>query len=471
MLDAVESLLGSGMGGQLHAGDTLGLWTFNENLYTGRFPLQTWRAEDKEAITGRLLTFLKDRGYEKQSRLEPVLFAIRSLIEKSDHLTVILFSDGGEPLLGTPFDGRINDFYRLRRAEQQRGRMPFITVLRAAFGRITDYTVTAAPLPVEMPAPPVDARFSFAPKKTTLMQPTQPNIATQSVVKMKPEAVVVTKAEATTTTPAPQSNLPQTEKVSPPPPAAGQPTSISPAKQAMLPPPSTNTPPAQVTLSTPVSPPPTSDTPTLVEASPPVTTHSVRTQGPVNAPSVKPLVTINRPPTDNTPVAVSTTSAAGQPKPEVSPAAQVNPMIPPPAPDKSEPPPAAAASPTDEVSQAEPTPPTEPESPMPVAPAPSTTSTPAVTAVVEVVDDKSVLPESILSPTNASVPQGERDVEPPAQTVALVPGGRSSSSKALLVSTVALGTTVFSISLFISRWGHLTPTGSLISRSLRRRKK
>src|SRR5882724_1036018 len=40
-LDAVRTLLASGMGGQMRRGDTLGVWTFNDQLYAGSFPLQT----------------------------------------------------------------------------------------------------------------------------------------------------------------------------------------------------------------------------------------------------------------------------------------------------------------------------------------------------------------------------------------------------------------------------------------------
>src|SRR5215472_6554827 len=35
---AVTNLLGSGMRGQLQSGDTVGLWTYNNELHAGRFP-------------------------------------------------------------------------------------------------------------------------------------------------------------------------------------------------------------------------------------------------------------------------------------------------------------------------------------------------------------------------------------------------------------------------------------------------
>ena len=38
----VGQLMASGMIGQARAGDTFGLWTYNEVLRTGDFPLQRW---------------------------------------------------------------------------------------------------------------------------------------------------------------------------------------------------------------------------------------------------------------------------------------------------------------------------------------------------------------------------------------------------------------------------------------------
>ena len=40
VLKAVQDLLASGLSGQLRRGDSLGVWTFNEELSAGRFPLR-----------------------------------------------------------------------------------------------------------------------------------------------------------------------------------------------------------------------------------------------------------------------------------------------------------------------------------------------------------------------------------------------------------------------------------------------
>src|SRR5947209_15354463 len=52
-LKVVQDLLTSSMSAQLRRGDTFGLWTFNEALYAGRFPLQEWSPESQRAVAMR----------------------------------------------------------------------------------------------------------------------------------------------------------------------------------------------------------------------------------------------------------------------------------------------------------------------------------------------------------------------------------------------------------------------------------
>ena len=41
IVDVVESILRSSASGQLHDGDSIGVWTFNEDVYTGQLPLRS----------------------------------------------------------------------------------------------------------------------------------------------------------------------------------------------------------------------------------------------------------------------------------------------------------------------------------------------------------------------------------------------------------------------------------------------
>ena len=91
---AVQNMLLSGMSGQLRRGDTIGLWIFNDDLYTGRFPLQIWMPEGRQTIALRVMEFLKRQRYEKDTRFDKVITAVIRLAANSDTLTVILITDG-----------------------------------------------------------------------------------------------------------------------------------------------------------------------------------------------------------------------------------------------------------------------------------------------------------------------------------------------------------------------------------------
>src|SRR6266404_3831843 len=100
MLAAVQQLLNSGIGGQLKRGDTLGIWTYNEDLYPGRFPLQHWSPETHRTIVSLALSFLQQQKFEKQCTFVPVLPALEKLVKDSPFLTVVLVSAGEQKIQG-----------------------------------------------------------------------------------------------------------------------------------------------------------------------------------------------------------------------------------------------------------------------------------------------------------------------------------------------------------------------------------
>ena len=152
LLQSTKELLDSGMGGRIRRGDTLGLWTFNEEVYAGRFPLQEWSTEEQGDIAAHVLAFLKAQKYEKQARLDRVLPSLDRVLKSSEFLTVVVVSDGQSALQGSPFDKQVNDVFAAWRSQQQQSRMPFVTVLRAEHGKFTAYASSPAPSRVEWPA-------------------------------------------------------------------------------------------------------------------------------------------------------------------------------------------------------------------------------------------------------------------------------------------------------------------------------
>ncbi len=159
-LRALQDLVGSAMHGQIRPHDSLGIWTFDEALHTGKLPVRQWSSEERRAITGELLGFVRGQPYEKQGRLEKVLPSMLHLVQASEFITVILVSDGSGEIHGTPFDSQINESFKLWTAQQQEAKMPFVTVLRAQRGTFTGYSVAPVPWPVDMPALPAGLQIA-----------------------------------------------------------------------------------------------------------------------------------------------------------------------------------------------------------------------------------------------------------------------------------------------------------------------
>ena len=216
---AVENLMRSSMGAQFQRGDTVGVWTFNEQLYAGRLPLQTWTPETSDLITSNVVRFLKAQNYGGESRFEAVAPTLRRIVGESPRLTILLVSDGDEPITGTGFDADIKRALDSKAREQEKARMPFITVLRAARGRIASATVNLAPWPVEFPSFPPEPKVVEAPKPGPKPKPEPPRPVVPNLVVIgnkKPEPAAATNALPAANSPTPPTATPVAPEGQPP---------------------------------------------------------------------------------------------------------------------------------------------------------------------------------------------------------------------------------------------------------------
>ena len=89
----LESLLAADLDGRLRPGDTMGMWTFNQQVYHGRFPLQTWSPAQRDAVTARVLEFIREQRYENKADLDQVITRVLPLVRDSELITIIV-TDG-----------------------------------------------------------------------------------------------------------------------------------------------------------------------------------------------------------------------------------------------------------------------------------------------------------------------------------------------------------------------------------------
>jgi len=110
-LRTIAEIIHSSASGQMHRGDTVGLWTFNKELFAGFLPLQTWLPDDANEVNLRTQEFLRQQRYGSESRLDKALGGMFTVIKNSDIITIFIISNGNGRMQGTPFDEEINGLY------------------------------------------------------------------------------------------------------------------------------------------------------------------------------------------------------------------------------------------------------------------------------------------------------------------------------------------------------------------------
>jgi hypothetical protein len=151
-IDTVSKLILSAVGGRIRSGDAWGIWTFDDQLHTNVFPAQKWDAPRRRDVANRAFRLLRDQRLKKKKRhLDKVLAAITDEAKNSDDLTVFLFTDGTEPVKGTPFDDSINGILTKNAAGMRKVKKPFVIVFVAQDGRLAADGVSPGGEPIFVP--------------------------------------------------------------------------------------------------------------------------------------------------------------------------------------------------------------------------------------------------------------------------------------------------------------------------------
>ena len=158
---ALNEILAASTNGQLHPGDTIGVWTFDQVLHAGQFPLQYWMPENAPMIASNITAFVGNQRYTKTTRFDALLPLLNQIVRGSERLTVLIFCDGQGEIHGTPYDVGINQIFQQRQSEREKARLPIVIGLRSQRGQYTGCMVSFPPQPVSLtqfpPLPPPPA--------------------------------------------------------------------------------------------------------------------------------------------------------------------------------------------------------------------------------------------------------------------------------------------------------------------------
>jgi hypothetical protein len=151
MQTQMNQLLSGTMGGELHPGDTMGVWTLGKNVQAGQFPLLRWNPDTAATIAGAINKFIRKQRYIGTNNFRTLQPLLERVTESSPRLTVLIFCDGETEFNGTPYDGNINQVFQQQRAELKKERLPFVIVLRTQRGEFVGCSVNYSPGMVNLP--------------------------------------------------------------------------------------------------------------------------------------------------------------------------------------------------------------------------------------------------------------------------------------------------------------------------------
>ena len=185
---AVKNFFTTGGGGQLHAGDGVGVWMFDQQLRTGQFPLIHWPPANAGETASNLVAFIRRQHYAGKTSFAALQPLLDEVISHSERLTVIIYCDGQDAIGWTPYAEGINQTFGQNQDERKSARQPFALLLRTQRGEFTGCAVSFPPGPLNFPPfPPLPA----PPAVKTNLPPVPAPVASKPAPVTVPSLVIV----------------------------------------------------------------------------------------------------------------------------------------------------------------------------------------------------------------------------------------------------------------------------------------
>ena len=166
----VSNLFSSGLGGHIREGETVEMWTFNENIDSSSIPPRPWRQAEARDLATRAVNFLKNRRFAKRTRMTGLMERIIDTCQRAERFTVVLLSDGDTDVVGTPYDRSINLAYSDYGRAVRKARQTFATILRGREGGFLAWAVIRGGDMIQVPLLPELRPRTATPPKIPLIR-------------------------------------------------------------------------------------------------------------------------------------------------------------------------------------------------------------------------------------------------------------------------------------------------------------
>ena len=153
---AVFDLIYSGVDGRMRRGDTYGIWPFNEQVFSGLVPMQTWDPQKRLEQASAVGRYLRTHKYEKEGNIPLLMKQLESVVRGAQDVNIFIVTDGNTAFAGTLFDQVINAGFEANRSQVLNGKKPLVVTLVARQGAFAAASVTPAGDKIELAElPPV----------------------------------------------------------------------------------------------------------------------------------------------------------------------------------------------------------------------------------------------------------------------------------------------------------------------------
>jgi hypothetical protein len=149
---AVFDLIFTGIAGQMKAGDTFGLWTFNDKVSAGVFPMQEWDPENNMELATQAGQYLKAQKYQNKARLDVAVKQLMPVVRAVKDLNIFIVSDPGTRLPDDPLGQGYGPENSKLAARARLAKQPLVTTLIVRNGGISNTLVTVGSEPIRLPA-------------------------------------------------------------------------------------------------------------------------------------------------------------------------------------------------------------------------------------------------------------------------------------------------------------------------------
>jgi hypothetical protein len=202
MAAALGTRILSGLDGELAPGNKFWIWTIGERIRADRYQPMAWSPQLAQLLSDRLSRSLRTQIFEGQARYDDLLAEISTGFSLVDELTVLLFTDGANPIAGTPFDQKLNRALQTAQSgDQTRVQLVLLTLL-ARHGHFVGWSVSR--LGPEAPRPALAATGPVAkaiPPQAFSPQPSVQVTTNASVQNRTPVVPVPSPTSASTVRP------------------------------------------------------------------------------------------------------------------------------------------------------------------------------------------------------------------------------------------------------------------------------